>query len=533
MLFRALSGCCCFTRQQQGLLLQRQLLLHQQQHQQLVCCTSSCNSHGTAQLFSSLSSRPSLSPAVASAASSQPPRTAESVAGAAADAAPGAARIVARPYYFDYQATTPLDPRVLDAMMSFNVDCFANPHSNSHAPGWEARHEVEKAREAVAEVLGLPPSRSREIIFTSGATESNNLAIKGAVAFQQQLASHKGPLAGSVASQASAPRQRVRKNHIITTQIEHKCVLQCCRLLHLEWLQTGGAQGAEVTFLPVSSEGLVSPSELEAAIKPETLLVSVMHVNNEIGVAQDLSTLGGICRSKGVLFHTDAAQSFGKLELDVDRMNIDLLSLSGHKIYGPKGVGALFVRGRAPKVRLSPIIDGGGQERGLRSGTLATPLVVGLGKAASLALECMDSDRRHIKRMFNLLLMQLQQRLPHIVVNGSLESRYIGNLNVSFSFVEGESLLMSISDLAMSSGSACTSESLEPSYVLRSLGVGEETAHTSLRIGLGRFTREEEVRHCVDQLVREVTRLREMSPLYDASLEAMEGGSDSPKMVWT
>ncbi|OEH79198.1 putative cysteine desulfurase [Cyclospora cayetanensis] len=436
-------------------------------------------------------------------------------------------RVSARPFYFDYQATTPLDPRVLDAMMAFNVDCFGNPHSGSHAAGWEAKRAVEQAREVVASALGLPAARSREVVFTSGATESNNLAIKGLLRFHEQLNLSKH-------QQQQKQVSKVRKNHIITTQIEHKCVLQCCRLLHLEWRQTGGERGAEVTFLPVSPEGLVSPAAIASAIRPETLLVSVMHVNNEIGVIQDLEGIGAVCKERGVFFHTDAAQGFGKVPLDVERMHIDLLSLSAHKIYGPKGVGALFVRARNPRVRLTPIIDGGGQERGLRSGTLATPLVVGLGKAAALSMECMESDRRHIERMANLLLQQLRHRLLHITVNGSLSHRYSGNLNISFSFVEGESLLMSIGDVAMSSGSACTSESLEPSYVLRSLGVGEETAHTSIRIGLGRFTREEEVRHCADRLIAEVTRLREMSPLYDAAMNSLEDdGGSTPKLVWT
>ncbi|CDJ37242.1 cysteine desulfurase, putative [Eimeria tenella] len=467
----------------------------------------------------------------ASAAAEAAAAAATSAAAKTAAAEEDEGREARRPFYFDYQATTPVDPRVLDAMMVYNIDCFGNPHSSSHAAGWEAKREVEKARESVAAVLGLPPSRSREIVFTSGATESNNLATKGLVRFYEQQQAHKQHL---LQQQGKQEPGKPRKSHIITTQIEHKCVLQCCRLLHLEWQQSGGASGAEVTFLPVSADGLVSAAAVAAAIRPETLLVSVIHVNNEIGVVQDLREIGRVCREKGVFFHTDASQGFGKVPLNVDEMNIDLLSVSGHKIYGPKGVGALFVRARRPKVRLAPIIDGGGQERGMRSGTLPTPLIVGLGKAASLALECMDSDRRHVERMARLLLHRLQQQLPHITVNGSLNRRYLGNLNISFSFVEGESLLMSIGDVAMSSGSACTSESLEPSYVLRSLGVGEETAHTSIRIGLGRFTREEEVRHCADRLVAEVRRLREMSPLYDAAMEAMSGKTDdSPKLVWT
>ncbi|KAL8274304.1 hypothetical protein Esti_001758 [Eimeria stiedai] len=548
MLSKALSSCRCSRAQQQAL-VQRHLpflqLQQQQQRQQwqrhgpLWGARAGLNTRSVASLSlgggASASARdapPFHSPAETSPAAEAGAAADQAAAAAAAVATPGgvSVKVSRRPFYFDYQATSPLDPRVVDAMMYYHVDCFGNPHSNSHAAGWEARRAVEEAREAVAAALGLPPSRSREVVFTSGATESNNLAVKGLVSFQQQLAENRDRLRGDDPMSKSP-----RKRHIITTQIEHKCVLQCCRLLHLEWEQSGGARGAEVTFLPVSSSGLLSPSALAAAIKPETLLVSVMHVNNEIGVAQDLEGLGRVCRERGVLFHTDAAQSFGKLPIDVDAMHVDLLSLSGHKIYGPKGIGALFVRGKRPKVRLKAIIDGGGQERGLRSGTLATPLIVGLGKAASLAVECRESDSRHIRRMFDLLLHQLQQRLPYIVVNGSLESRYAGNLNISFSFVEGESLLMSLSDgwgLGCA-GSACTSESLEPSYVLRALGVGEETAHTSLRIGLGRFTREEEVLHCADRLVAEVSRLREMSPLYDAAMEAQQNGGSAPQMVWT
>ncbi|KAL8437976.1 hypothetical protein ACSSS7_000546 [Eimeria intestinalis] len=587
MLSKALSSCRCSRAQVQASLMQRHLpflqLRRQQQQQQqqqqgrhwhqqgpLWGASSGLHSHSVASLSqengaSSASARQAppfhspaeTSPAAESGAAAD--QAAAAVAGLASQGEAAAKRGVSvkvcpRPFYFDYQATSPLDPRVVDAMMYYHVDCFGNPHSNSHAAGWEARRAVEEAREAVAAALGLPPSRSREVVFTSGATESNNLALKGIVAFQQQLAENRDRLRGDDPT-SRAPR----KTHIITTQIEHKCVLQCCRLLHLEWEQSGGTRGAEVTFLPVSSSGLVSPSALAAAIKPETLLVSVMHVNNEIGVAQDLEGLGRVCRERGVLFHTDAAQSFGKLPIDVDAMHVDLLSLSGHKIYGPKGIGALFVRGKRPKVRLKAIIDGGGQERGLRSGglvfgcigTLATPLIVGLGKAASLAVECRESDSRHVKRMFDLLLHQLQQRLPYIVVNGSLESRYTGNLNISFSFVEGESLLMSLSDAVHARASPSNPRTFcglwesgrkRPTPLSASAWVRRTEASLLLLLlllpvtllllllGFRRFTREEEVLHCADRLVAEVTRLREMSPLYDAAMEAQENGGTSPQL---
>ena len=387
-----------------------------------------------------------------------------------------------------------MDPRVLDAMLPFMMGKFGNPHSRSHAYGWEAEEEVENARKSVAALIGANP---KEIIFTSGATESNNLAIKGVVAYNAE------------------------KKHVITTGTEHKCVLASCRTLE--------GQGYEVTYLPVQSDGLVSLAELEKAIRPDTALVSVMAVNNEIGVIQPIDEIGKLCRSKGVYFHTDAAQAIGKIPINVE--NIDLMSISGHKIYGPKGIGALYIRRRNPRVRMRPIIDGGGQERGLRSGTLATPLAVGLGKAAEIAAIEMERDRKHIDELSQRLYQGLMSRLPEITLNGSVTKRYCGNLNISFSCVEGESLLMGLAkDLAISSGSACTSASLEPSYVLRAIGVGEELAHTSLRFGIGRFTTEEEVDAALESVVTQVERLREMSPLWDMKMdEKLGGGSGTIK----
>lgn len=397
-------------------------------------------------------------------------------------------RRVCRTAYLDNQATTAMDPRVLDAMLPYFGGRYGNPHSRSHAYGWEAEERVEKARQQVATLIG---ATSKEIIFTSGATESNNLAIKGVAAYHPE------------------------KRHIITTTTEHKCVLSSCR--HLE------DEGYTVTYLPVGEDGLISLTQLEQEIRPDTALVSIMAVNNEIGVIQPIEAIGKLCRSKGVLFHTDAAQAAGKIPLNVDY--IDLMSISGHKLYGPKGIGALYVRRRNPRVRMRPIIDGGGQERGLRSGTLPTPLVVGLGKAAELALSEMDRDSHHIRRLSEKLYNGLTERLPEVTLNGSVTQRYCGNLNMSFSCVEGESLLMGLSkQIAISSGSACTSASLEPSYVLRAIGVNEELAHTSLRFGVGRFTTEDEIDVAVEHVAKQVERLREMSPLWDMKLEELESG---------
>ncbi|HEY4169836.1 MAG TPA: IscS subfamily cysteine desulfurase [Reyranella sp.] len=392
-----------------------------------------------------------------------------------------------QPIYLDYQATTPMDPRVLEAMLPYFTYKFGNPHSRSHAYGWEAEEGVEKARGQLAKLIGAD---EKEVIFTSGATESNNLAIRGVAEFYKD-----------------------RKNHIVTTVTEHKCVLDTCR--HLE------QSGFEVTYLPVQKNGLVDLEVLRNAITDKTVVVSVMAVNNEIGVIQPLEEIGKICREKKTFFHTDAAQAAGKIHLDVEKMNIDLMSISGHKIYGPKGIGALYVR-RKPRVRLVPLIVGGGQERGFRSGTLPTPLCVGLGEAAEICAKEMDGEARRLKKLQERMLKGLTDKLAEIVVNGDLEHRIPGNLNISFAYVEGESLMMGIKGLSVSSGSACTSASLEPSYVLRALGVEEEMAHTSLRIGLGRFTTEQEVDTAVDELVRHVNKLRAMSPLWEMAQEGID-----------
>jgi cysteine desulfurase len=392
-----------------------------------------------------------------------------------------------QPIYLDYQATTPMDPRVLEAMMPYFTYKFGNPHSRSHSYGWEAEEGVEKARGQVAKLIGAD---EKEVIFTSGATESNNLAIRGVAEFYKD-----------------------RRNHIVTTVTEHKCVLDTCR--HLE------QQGFDVTYLPVQKNGLVDLEVLRAAVTDKTVVVSIMAVNNEIGVIQPLAEIGKICREKKAFFHTDAAQAAGKIPLDVEAMNIDLMSISGHKIYGPKGIGALYVR-RKPRVRLVPLIVGGGQERGFRSGTLPTPLCVGLGEAAEIAMKEMDAESKRLAKLQARMLKGLNAKLTDIHVNGDLEHRIPGNLNIGFAYVEGESLMMGIKGLSVSSGSACTSASLEPSYVLRALGVEEDMAHTSLRIGLGRFTTEQEVDTAVDELVRHVNKLRAMSPLWEMAQEGID-----------
>lgn len=397
------------------------------------------------------------------------------------------------PIYLDNQATTPTDPRVVDAMLPYFSERFGNPHSRNHAYGWEAESAVDEAREQVAGIIGAD---AKEIIFTSGATESNNLAIKGVARFYKD-----------------------RKNHVITVATEHKCVLDSCR--HLE------QEGFSVTYLPVQANGLIDLDLLRQSITEKTALVSVMAVNNEIGVIQPLAEIGAICREKGVFFHTDAAQAVGKIPLDVNAMNIDMMSISGHKIYGPMGIGALFVR-RRPRVRLQPLINGGGQERGMRSGTLPTPLCVGLGKACAIAAEEMGTEAERMKMLSDRFRTRIFDSLQEVYLNGDLEQRVPSNLNISFAFVEGEGLMMGINDLAVSSGSACTSASLEPSYVLRALGVDDELAHTSLRIGIGRFTTEEEVDYAADRIIGEVTRLREMSPLW----EMHQDGIDIKSIQW-
>ncbi|OSQ37206.1 IscS subfamily cysteine desulfurase [Thalassospira mesophila] len=393
----------------------------------------------------------------------------------------------AKPIYLDYQATTPTDPRVVDAMLPYFYEKFGNAHSRNHSFGWEAEDAIELARGQVATIIGASP---KEVIFTSGATESNNLALKGVMKFYGK-----------------------KKPHMITTVTEHKCVLDSAR--HLE------QEGYKVTYLPVQKNGMVDLETLKAAITDETALVSIMAVHNEIGVIQPLKEIGEICRERGVFFHCDAAQAVGKIPLDVNDMKIDLMSISGHKLYGPKGVGALFVR-RRPRVRVVAQITGGGQERGMRSGTLPTPLIVGFGKACDIALNEMAEENARIMELRNYTLKRFRDRLEDIYLNGDEENRVAGNLNISFAYVEGESLLMGIKNIAVSSGSACTSASLEPSYVLRALGVDEELAHTSLRIGIGRFTTREELDQAIDAICNEVERLREMSPLWEMAQEGID-----------
>lgn len=388
--------------------------------------------------------------------------------------------------YMDYQATTPTDPRVVEKMLPYFSEKFGNPHSRSHSYGWEAEEGVEIARENVADLIG---ANKKEIVFTSGATESNNIALKGLAGFYGE-----------------------DKKHIITVKTEHKCVLDTCR--HLE------RQGFEVTYLNVDKEGKISLDELKESIRPDTLVVSVMAVNNEIGTIQPLKEIGAITREKGVFFHSDIAQAFGKIDIDVNEMNIDLASISGHKVYGPKGVGALFVR-RRPRVRLTPLINGGGQERGFRSGTLPTPLVVGLGEAARIAKIEMHDEYKRLQKLHYKLYKGLVEDIPEVYLNGSKDG-YPGNLNLSFAYVEGESMLMAIRELAVSSGSACTSASLEPSYVLYALGVGDDLAHTSIRFGIGRFTTEEEVDKVIEIVKKNVDKLREMSPLWDMAQDGID-----------
>jgi cysteine desulfurase len=391
------------------------------------------------------------------------------------------------PIYLDYQATTPCDRRVVEAMLPYFTERFGNPHSRNHDYGWAAEEAVEIGRAQIAHIIG---ANEKEIIFTSGATESNNLAIKGVARFNKD-----------------------RKNHIITCVTEHKCVLDSCRHLELD--------GFHVTYLPVQANGLIDLGQLRDAITDKTVLVSIMAVNNEIGVVQPLKAIGEICRERKVYFHTDAAQAVGKIPLDVEEMKIDLLSISGHKLYGPKGIGALYVR-RRPRVRLEAMISGGGQERGMRSGTLPTPLCVGLGEACRIAEAEMGAEAERLHALSDRFYNRIMAELPEVYLNGDKEQRIPGNLNLSFAYVEGEGLMMGIKDLAVSSGSACTSASLEPSYVLRALGVDEELAHTSLRIGIGRFTTEEEVDFAADRIVGEVTRLRAMSPLWELAQEGVD-----------
>lgn len=400
-----------------------------------------------------------------------------------------------RPIYLDVQATTPMDPRVLDHMLPFFTGLYGNPHSLTHAYGWEAESLVETAREHVALVINADP---KEIIFTSGATETNNMIVKGVARFYRKT-----------------------KNHIITTQTEHKCVLDSCRYLQ--------DNGFDVTYLPVNEHGLISLDELKKAIRKETALVLIMAVNNEIGVIQPLKEIGDICRKNKVFFHTDAAQAYGKIPIDVNEMNIDCMSISSHKIYGPKGMGAAYIR-RRPRVRLEPLISGGGQERGLRLGTLAPALVGGFGEAARLIKQEFDYDSAHIKKLSDKLKNGLLA-IPHTILNGSPDanSQYPGCVNVSFAYIEGESLLMALKDIALSSGSACTSASLEPSYVLHALGADDALAHSSIRFGIGRYTTEEEIDYVIDAITQRVGFLREMSPLW----EMVQEGIDLDTIEWS
>eukprot|EP01065_Artemidia_motanka_P048466 TRINITY_DN7806_c1_g1_i1.p1 TRINITY_DN7806_c1_g1~~TRINITY_DN7806_c1_g1_i1.p1 ORF type:complete len:447 (+),score=137.88 TRINITY_DN7806_c1_g1_i1:140-1480(+) len=395
-----------------------------------------------------------------------------------------------RAIYLDAQATQPVDPRVLDAMLPHLCEGFGNPHSRTHEYGWTSEEAVEDARKKVADLIGANP---REIVFTSGATESNNIVCKGVPRFW------KG-----------------QKKHVVTLQTEHKCVLESCR--HLE------GEGYEVTYLPVQKDGSVDLQLLESTLRSDTALVSVMAVNNEIGVIQPLAEIGALCRERKIAFHTDAAQAVGKIPINVDAMKIDLMSISGHKVYGPKGIGALYVR-RRPRVRLTSPISGGGQEKGIRSGTVPTHLAVGLGEACAVAAREMPYDSAHIRRLGERLWSGLNRELEALILNGPAfesENRYHGNLNISFDCVEGESLLMGINKIAVSSGSACTSSSLEPSYVLRSLGVTEDLAHTSLRFGIGRFTTEEEIDYTIAKVTEVVRRLRELSPLWEMKQEGID-----------
>ncbi|KXF79765.1 IscS subfamily cysteine desulfurase [Enterovibrio coralii] len=392
------------------------------------------------------------------------------------------------PIYFDYSATCPVDPRVAEKMMQYlTIDgCFGNPASRSHRFGWQAEEAVDTARENIANYLNADP---REIVFTSGATESDNLAIKGVAHFYGK----KG-------------------KHIITCKTEHKAVLDPCRQLERE--------GYEVTYLEPESNGIIDLNKLADAIREDTILVSIMHVNNEIGVIQDITAIGELCRERKVVFHVDAAQSVGKLPLDTQEIKVDLISMSAHKAYGPKGIGALYVR-RKPRIRLEAQMHGGGHERGFRSGTLPTHQIVGMGEAFRIAKEELAKDQAHSLALRNRFYDGVKD-LEAVYVNGDLEQRVASNLNVSFAFVEGESLLMALKDLAVSSGSACTSASLEPSYVLRALGLNDELAHSSIRFSFGRFTTEEEVDYAIEQVRKAVIKLREMSPLWDMYKEGID-----------
>jgi len=398
------------------------------------------------------------------------------------------------PIYMDYHATTPVDPRVVDTMLPYFHDKFGNAASRNHSFGWAAEEAVENARAQIARLINATP---KEIIFTSGATESNNLALKGA-----------------------AEMYREKGNHFITQVIEHKAVLDTCKRLE--------KYGYEVTYLPVGKDGRIDLDDLRRAITPKTIIISIMYANNEIGVVQPIQEIGKIAKEKGILFHSDGVQALGKIPVDVQRDNLDMLSLTAHKLYGPKGCGALYVRRRNPRVQISAQIDGGGHERGMRSGTLNVPGIVGFGKAAELCQNEMGEESIRLRGLRDRLKDGIFAKLDEVYINGSMTHRLPHNINISFAFVEGESLLMGINDVAVSSGSACTSATLEPSYVLKALGVGEDLAHTSIRFGLGRFNTQEEVDYVTNRVVEVVQRLRDLSPLYEMAKE----GIDLSKLNW-
>jgi cysteine desulfurase len=398
------------------------------------------------------------------------------------------------PIYMDYHATTPMDPRVFEAMKPYFLETFGNAASRNHSFGWEAEEAVEKSRKQIASLIG---ATAKEIVFTSGATESNNLALKGVA----EMYAEKG-------------------NHIITAATEHKAILDTCKRLE--------KHGVRVTYLPVQTNGLVDLEQLQAAITDKTILISLMYANNEIGVLQPIAEIGKLAKSKGVLLHTDATQAVGKVPVNVIKDNIDLLSLSAHKMYGPKGVGALYVRRKSPRVQLTAQMDGGGHERGMRSGTLNVPGIVGLGEACALCQAEMAEESKRLGHLRDKLRDKLQAELDETYINGTMEHRLPNNLNISFAYVEGESLLMGINDVAVSSGSACTSATLEPSYVLKALGAGDDLAHSSIRFGLGRFNTEEEVDYVAAKVIDVVKKLRDLSPLYEMAKE----GIDLSKVQW-
>jgi cysteine desulfurase len=403
--------------------------------------------------------------------------------------------MVKLPIYMDNHATSPMDPRVFEAMRPYFLEQFGNAASRNHSFGWQAEEAVERARKQIAELIGANP---KEVVFTSGATESNNLALKGVAEMYAE-----------------------RGNHVITAATEHKAVLDTCKRLE--------KNGLRVTYLPVQQNGLVDLDMLREAITDKTILISIMYANNEIGVIQPVADIGKIAKEKGVLFHTDATQAVGKVPVNVLKDNVDILSLSGHKMYGPKGVGALYVRRRNPRVQITAQMDGGGHERGMRSGTLNVPGIVGIGEACALCQKEMPEEARRLGYLRDKLKDRLLAQLDEVFINGSMEHRLPNNLNISFAYVEGESLLMGINDVAVSSGSACTSATLEPSYVLKALGAGDDLAHSSIRFGLGRFNTEEEVDYVAEKVVDVVKKLRELSPLYEMHKE----GIDLTKVQWT